>query len=85
MPNTKPITALCKYSDLLIQISNGSSVILTRNGRCQYAILDNQEYENIKASLDLMSELSKGRKSGEEKGWLTSEDVKLHFKKHITD
>lgn len=48
-------------------------------------MLNIQEYENLKVSLDLMSELSKGRKSGEEKGWLTSEDVKLNFKKHITD
>lgn len=26
-----------------------------------------------------MSELTKGRKSGEEKGWLLHEDVKAHF------
>lgn len=84
MPNTKPITALCKYNDLLSEVSYGSPVILTQNGRDRYAILDIQEYENIKATLNLMNELSKGRKSGEE-GWLTSGDVRLHFKKYITD
>lgn len=81
MPNTKPITDLCKYNDILSEISYGSPVILTENGRCRYAILDIHEYENIKATLDLMSELTKGRKSGEDAGWLTSDDVRLHFQK----
>ena len=31
------------------------------------------------ATIKLMSELIKGRKSGEEKGWLSYEDVKAHF------
>lgn len=28
----------------------------------------------------LMNELAKGRKSGEEKGWLSSDDVRAHFR-----
>lgn len=85
MPNIKPISDLRNYSDLLRDVSFGSPVFLTKNGRGRYVILDIQEYENIKATLELMSELAKGRKSGEEKGWLTSDDVRLHFQKRSNE
>lgn len=85
MPNIKPISDLRNYSDLLRDVSFGSPVFLTKNGRGRYAILDIQEYENIKATLELMSELAKGRKLGEEKGWLTSDDVRLHFQKRSNE
>ena len=34
-----------------------------------------RKYEKTQATLRLMNELAKGRKSGEEKGWLTLEAV----------
>lgn len=37
--------------------------------------MDMQEYEKTQAMLQLMQELAKGRKSGEEKGWLSLEEV----------
>ena len=37
--------------------------------------LDLQDFDRIEATLRLMNELAKGRKSGEEKGWLTLEAV----------
>ena len=39
----------------------------------------NQDEELIKARLTLLKELYKGHKSGEEEGWVSSEDVKKHF------
>lgn len=39
-----------------------------------------QDYEKMRATLRLMGELAKGKKSGEEKGWLTSSDVRTHFR-----
>ena len=41
----------------------------------RYAIIDIQDYEKTQATIQLMNELEKGRKSGEEKGWLTLEAV----------
>ena len=46
----------------------------------RYAILDIQEYEKTRATLKLADELAKGKKSGEEKGWLSSSDVRAHFR-----
>ena len=37
------------------------------------------DYEKTQATLKLMNELAKGRRSGEEKGWLTLETVEEHL------
>ena len=68
MPNIKPISDLRNYSEVLHDVTAGSPVFLTKNGRGRYAIIDIQDYER-------MNELEKGRRSGEEKGWLTLEAV----------
>lgn len=75
MPNIKPISDLRNYSEVLHDVSMGAPVFLTKDGRGRYAILDIRDYEENQAALRLLSELSKGRKSGEEKGWLTLEAV----------
>lgn len=83
MPNIKPISDLRNYSAVLQDVAVGSPVYLTKNGRGRYAIIDIAEYEDYeknKAALKLMCELEKGRKSGEETGWLSDEDVRAHFR-----
>ncbi len=80
MPNIKPISALRNYSEVLQDVAIGAPVFLTKNGHGRYAILDMEEYEKTVATLRLMNELAKGRKSGEEQGWLSSSDVRNHFR-----
>ena len=75
MPNIKPISDLRNYTEVLQDVSVGAPVFLTKNGRGKYAILDVHDYDRIQATIQLMNELAKGRKSGEEKGWLTLEEV----------
>lgn len=75
MPNIKPISDLRNYSEVLRDVSAGAPVFLTKNGRGKYAIVDMQDYEKTQATLRLMNELAKGRKSGEQEGWLTLEAV----------
>lgn len=75
MPNNKPISDLQNYSEVLHDVTAGAPVFLTKSGRGKYAIMDLQDYEKMQATLRLMKELTKGRKSGEEKGWLTLEAV----------
>lgn len=57
----------------------GAPVFLTKNGHGRYAILDMQDFEKTQATLRLMNELVKDRKSGEEKGWLTLEAVEKNL------
>lgn len=79
MPNIKPISDLRNYSDVLHDVSAGAPVFLTKNGRGRYAILDMQDFEKMQATIRLMNELTKGRKSGEEKGWLTLDAVERNL------
>ena len=82
MPNIVPISDLRNYSAGLQDVSAGSPVYLTKNGRGCYAIVDiedQEDYERTKAALRLMSELEEGRKSGEQQGWIAAEDVRKHF------
>ncbi|NLV15636.1 MAG: type II toxin-antitoxin system prevent-host-death family antitoxin [Syntrophomonadaceae bacterium] len=79
MPNIKPISDLRNYSEVLRDVSAGAPVFLTKNGRGKYAIVDIQDYEKTQATLRLMNELAKGRKSGEQEGWLTLEAVEEHL------
>lgn len=39
-----------------------------------------EKYDRMEAQLRLMCELAEGRRSGEEEGWITSEDVRNHFR-----
>ena len=79
MPNIKPISDRRNYTEVLHDVAVGAPVLLTKNGRGRYAIVDIHDYEKTQATLKLMNELAKGRKSGEEKGWLTLEAVEEHL------
>ena len=80
MPNIKPISDLRNYSEVLRDVSVGAPVFLTKNGRGRYAIVDMRDLEKMQATIALMNELARGKNSGEEKGWLSADDVKAHFK-----
>lgn len=81
MPNIKPISDLRNYSEVLHDVDVGAPVFLTKNGRGKYAILDIKDYEKTQATLKLMSELEKGRLSGEQEGYLASEEMREHFRR----
>lgn len=62
-------------NNVLNDVTVGTPIFLTKNRRGKYAILDMKDFEKTQATIRLMSELAKGRKSGEEKGWLALEAV----------
>ena len=78
MPNIKPVSDLRNYGDVLRHVAVGQPVFLTKNGHGRYAVLDIEEYrqyEVLLARQKLLAELEKGRRSGEEQGYLDAEDV----------
>jgi len=82
MPNIKPISELRNYSDVLRDVAVGAPVFLTKNGHGRYAVLDIEEYKIYEKTLawrKLKSELDKGRRSGEEQGWVSAVAVRKHF------
>lgn len=55
---------------MLRDVAMGAPGFLTKNGRGRYAIVDIHDYEKTQAMFQLMNEIAKGKKSGEDKGWL---------------
>lgn len=85
MPNIKPISDLRNYSEVLHDVDIGAPVFLTKNGRGKYAIMDMREYEKLQATIKLMNELAKGRRSGETEGWLSADDMRSHFRERADE
>ena len=79
MPNIKPVSDLRNYGDVLRDVTVGAPVFLTKNGHGRYALLDMQDYEKMQSTLELMSEIERGRKSGEDKGWLDMDAVEARL------
>ncbi|MDR1630767.1 MAG: type II toxin-antitoxin system prevent-host-death family antitoxin [Oscillospiraceae bacterium] len=75
MPNIKPVSDLRNYNEVLRDIAVGEPVFLTKNGRGRYALVDMQEYEKMRATIRLLSELFKGEQSGKEQGWLSLDEL----------
>ncbi|KJS16494.1 MAG: prevent-host-death protein [Peptococcaceae bacterium BRH_c4b] len=79
MPNIKPISDLRNYNEVLRDIAIGEPVFLTKNGRGKFVIIDINEYEKLRASLKLMSQLAQGEQAGKEKGWMSIEEVEAEL------
>ncbi len=78
MPNIKPVSDLRNYGEVLRDVAVGQPVFLTKNGHGRYAVLDIEEYrqyEVLLARQKLLAELEKGRRSGEEEGYFTIDEV----------
>lgn len=80
MPNIKPISDLRNYTEVLRDVEAGSPVFLTKNGRGKYAILDMSDYEKAQATIRLMNEIAKGRRSAETERHYTPEEMRAHFR-----
>lgn len=80
MPNIKPVSDLRNYTEVLHDVAVGAPVFLTKNGRGRYAIVDIQDYEKTQATLRLMGELAKGRRSGETEGWISPQEMREYLR-----
>ena len=67
------------HSYFIIRTTNVENEIIydmDLNSKGRYIIMDVQDYERIMATIKLMDALESGRKSGEEQGWISSEQLK---------
>lgn len=77
MLNIKPVSDLRNYNEVLSDCANGEPIILTKNGRGKYVIVDIEEYQKQQAVIKLLIKLAEAEssvKSGDE--WLTLEQAK---------
>ena len=54
-----PVSDLRDYNKVLSQVAYGSEVALSKNGKTQYAIVEIEELERLRAERWLMAELRK--------------------------
>ena len=83
MATILPVSDLRNYNKVLDNVSEGTPVYLTVNGRGKYIIrdiADEEEYERIKAMLQLMYELAEGKQSGKEEGYISADEVRAYFR-----
>ena len=83
MAMINPVSDLRNYNTVLEHVEVGKPVYLTVNGRGRYTIrdiADDEEFEKTKAMLRLMCEINEGRRSGEEEGWVSEEEVRALFR-----
>ena len=76
---------LSKNGEILRDVAVGQPVFLTKNGHGRYVALDMEEYrqyEKLMAMQKLITELEKGRRSGEEQGRFSAEDVEKELGIH---
>ena len=82
MPNIRPVSDLRYYAEVLSEVKESEPVYLTRNGRGSYAIVDMSyinEFDRMKAEIELLSSLLSAEKRGEKEGWIPAEEVKKRF------
>lgn len=82
MPMIAPVSELRNYGQILEKVKPNAPVYLTKNGHGQFSvhsIEDDEEFEKAKAMVKLLTEINKGIQSGEERGWLSDDDLDRHF------
>ena len=73
MPNIRPVSDLRNYKSVLDEVTYGSPVYLTKNGRGDYAVITMKELDELNAMKSLIRELAKGEESAKD-GWISIED-----------
>lgn len=61
MPKIKPVSDLRNYGEVLSEVSDGSPVFLTKNGKGRYALLTMRDYDRMVAELKLATSLATAR------------------------
>ena len=84
MPNIKPISDLRSYSSVLVEVSQGAPVFLTKNGRGRFVIVDIKDFEKIEAEEKLFAQLNLGIESANKQGTLTTSEVESKFEKRFS-
>ncbi len=79
MPSILPVSSLRSYTEVLDSVGPGSPVFLTKNGHGKYALIEMGDYDRLAAEEMILKELEAGRISGEQEGWISSEEVRSFF------
>ena len=75
MPSIIPVSDLKNYGEVLGHCDDGSPVYLTKNGRGKYVVQSMAAYEKMKATVQLLAELSRGLDAVRTQGGLSVDEA----------
>ncbi|MBO0411845.1 type II toxin-antitoxin system Phd/YefM family antitoxin [Enterococcus hulanensis] len=64
MLNIKPVSDLRNYNKVLEQVTTDEPVFLTKNGHGKYVVVNIEDYDRLKMSLEIVEKLKKAEDSG---------------------
>lgn len=76
MEKILPVSELRSYNQTLSGVQPGNEVVLTKNGHAKYVVSDFAEFQRMKATLSLFSEIQKGVQSVKEEKPMTIEELR---------
>ena len=76
MPNIKPISDLRSYSAVPDEVTQGSPVFLTNNGRGRYVTKGIADHNRQQAERTPLAQLDNGSHVADEQGVLTTDQVR---------
>lgn len=79
MEKIMPVSDMRYYNQKLSDVCEGAPVILTRNGKAAYAVVDIDEWRKTQAELRLFEELHKGYQSLKDETSYTLSDLEEHL------
>ena len=79
MENIISISDMRYYNQTLSDVTMGSQVILTKNGKAKYAVVDIEEWRKTQATIRLFEELQKGYHSLKTEPTYSPEDLAKHL------
>lgn len=62
MLNIKPVSDLRNYNKVLEQVTTDEPVFLTKNGHGKYVVVNIEEYDRLKTSLEIVEKLKKQKR-----------------------
>ena len=74
MQNIVPVSDMRFYNEALSGVKEGSQVVLTKNGKPTYTVVDFQEWKVMQATLKLFEKLQRGYTSLENEETYTISD-----------
>ena len=79
MPKIMPLSNLRNYNTVLEHVTAERPVVLTKNGRGRYAVVDISAFERLNAELKLVTALVEGEACAARSGWVSARDAKRRF------
>ena len=77
MANILPVSDLRNYNEVLKKCHSGELVVLPKNGKGRFVVLDIEDYERDRAEKKLLMKLQEAEKAVKDgEGWLSLDELK---------